>query len=73
MQYLLLPLLKWTEFVGSLPWSNLMVSLSPFFIIAWVIGAVLSSKYIFTGRKAKIATVSLWVASFVAIVVLCLV
>ena len=73
MQYLLLPLLKWTEFVGSLPWSNLMVSLSPFFIVAWVIGAVLSSKYIFTGRKAKIATVSLWVASFVAIVVLCLV
>lgn len=73
MQYLLLPLRSWTGFIGSISWANLDIGLSAFFIILWLVGAIMSSKYIFTNRKVKITAVALWSAIFVALVVLCLV
>ena len=73
MQYLLLPLRSWTGFIGSISWANLDIGLSAFFIVLWLVGAIMSSKYIFTTRKVKITAVALWSAIFVALVVLCLV
>ena len=73
MQYLLLPLRSWTGFIGSISWANLDIGLSAFFIVLWLVGAIMSSKYIFTNRKVKITAVALWSAIFIALVVLCLV
>ena len=73
MQFLLLPLRSWAGFVGSLSWANIDISVGVFFIIGWLVSAVLSSKYIFMNRKGKIATTVLWLALFITIVVLCLV
>ena len=73
MQFLLLPLRSWAGFIGSLSWANIELSVSVFFIIGWIVGAIISSKYIFVNRKVKIASLSLWLAMFVTIVILCLV
>ena len=73
MQFLLLPLRSWAGFVGSLSWANIDIAVGVFFIIGWLVSAVLSSKYIFMNRKGKIATTVLWLALFITIVVLCLV
>ena len=73
MQFLLLPLRSWTSFIGSISWANIDIALSAFFIVVWLVSAVLSSKYVFLNRKAKMATVSIWVAVFATVVTLCLV
>ena len=73
MQYLLLPLRSWTGFIGSISWANIDLPLGAFFIVAWLVSATLSSKFIFLNRKAKIGLVSLWIALFATIVLVCLV
>ncbi|MBO7221756.1 MAG: ComEC/Rec2 family competence protein, partial [Clostridia bacterium] len=73
MEYLLLPLRSWTGFIGSISWANIDLPLGAFFIVAWLVGATLSSKFVFLNRKVKIGLVALWLALFVTIVVICLV
>jgi predicted membrane metal-binding protein len=73
MEYLLLPLRSWTGFIGSISWANIDLPLSAFFIVAWLVSATLSSKFIFINKKVKIGLVMLWLALFVTIVVLCLI
>ena len=73
MQFLLLPLRSWSGFIGTLSWANIELSVSVFFVVAWLVSAVISSKYIFTNRKVKITTLSMWLALFITIVILCLV
>ena len=70
MQPLLIPLRSWTSLVGSLSWANIDLVLGAFFVIGWLIMAVLSSKYIFTNRKTKIASCVVLLALFITIVIL---
>ena len=67
MQFLLLPLRWWTGFIGSLSWASIDTPLALFFMIAWLVVAVCSSKYIFIDRKGKIVTSSLLLALFLII------
>lgn len=73
MEYLLLPLRSWTGFIGSISWANIDLPLGAFFIVAWLVGATLSSKFVFLNRNVKIGLVAMWLALFVTIVVVCLV
>ena len=67
MQILLLPLRWWTEFIGSISWASIDAPLAIFFMIAWLVVAVCSSKFIFIERKGKIVTSSLLMVLFLII------
>jgi hypothetical protein len=68
MQYLLVPFRLWTGFVGGLSWSSIDVSVSVFFIIAWIVSAILCSKFVFIKRRAKAVAVVIWLAIFASLV-----
>lgn len=68
MQILLYPFRLWTDFVGGLSWANIGVEVSCFFVLAWIVSAILSSKYVFLKRSTKVILVVLWLAVFLAVV-----
>ena len=68
MQNLLVPFRLWTDFVGGLSWASIDVSVSVFFIIAWIVSAILCSKFVFIKRRAKAVAVVIWLAIFAALV-----
>ena len=68
MQFLILPFRLWTEFVGSIPWANIDVNVTVFFIVAWIVSAILCSKYVFMKRRTRVIAVALWLAVFASIV-----
>lgn len=72
MQFLLLPLHAWTDFVGGLSWASIDVGVSVFLVIAWIVSAVFSSKYVFFNRRIKFTVVALWLALYGAIITLSL-
>ncbi len=68
MQILLVPLRAWCNFVGSLEWSTVNISVSLTMILAWVVSAIAASKYVFMKRRIRFIFIALWLALFTAFV-----
>lgn len=73
MQILLKPFVAWTDFIGTLDWSTIDFSATVFLVIAWIVSAILSSKYIFVNKRFKFVAVTLWLALFGVIITLALI
>lgn len=73
MQILLKPFVAWTDFIGTLDWSTIDFSATVFLVIAWIVSAILSSRYIFVNKRFKFVAVTLWLALFGAIITLTLI